>query len=540
MFDSVAAETGINPEAAKREVLRREAARRFLIPYCEYTSPWYRTAPFHKLIAKDLEDVEYYIAHKGQPSRDGRTGIDRLMVLVPPQYGKTTLVSQLFPSWFLGKNPDAHVILTSYGASLASGNSAKVRDMVSSKEFANVFGEMSSVDLPVDLSIDQQQKADWALAAPHRGGLAAAGVGGALTGKPGHLLIIDDPFKNREEAESPTYQEKVWDWYWSVVYQRRQPYSAIVFINTRWDPKDLSGRLMMEMVINPKADKWVIRSLPAMAPEPEEYARDTEDQRRNYALGVHLNLVDPLGRKPGEVLWPQHFTPEEVQRTKDNSPTHDWLALHMQTPRSRTGGFFDIRKFETWPMERVPKDLLWFRLWDLAVSPKKTADSTAGGAIAMDADGNLFIRDMRHWKLSWPNSRREMVKISQEIAAAKTWTEIWGIEQVAFQLAAVQEFLVDPLMADRAVYAVVPEGDKVSMAYPLQNRLDMGKVILVDGPWVRGFLDVAALFPRPEAEDDEIDTITKGMQLMRWWNANHAAQEEDLFVYDERVRISPV
>lgn len=533
----------VSPQDAKRETLRREAARRFLIHYAEYVAPWYSVQRFHKLIAKKLEDVEFYIAHKGKPSADGRKGIARLMVQVPPQYGKSTLVSRLFPSWFMGRNPNEHVALTSYGAGLAVKNSQWVRDTVGGKEFENVFGAMGSVDVPVALDPYSQAQADWDLAAPNRGGLHAAGVGGALTGKPAHLAIIDDPFKNREEAESETYQEKVMDWYHSVLYQRLQPYAAIVLVNTRWDPKDLSGRLLAQMALDADADQWEVLSLPAIAPELDEYAASDEEQRRNLKLGLWLNKEDPLGRKPGEVLWPQHFTPEEVLRKKANTPTHDWLALHMQTPRSRTGGFLDIRKFEMKPVEWALQQQLpypWFRVWDLAVSPKKTADTTAGAAITMDRDGNLLIRDMRSWRKDWPNSRREIVSISQEIADAKVWNEIWGVEQVAFQLAAVQELLEDPLMANRAVYAVVPEGDKQSMAYPLQNRLDMGKVIMIDGPWVRNFLDLAAVFPRPEANDDVIDTITKGMQLLRWWIANHQEDQDDVLVYDERVQISPL
>lgn len=527
MTDLILEEKNINPENARRELARRELARRHLINYAEYMAPWYSTQRFHKLIAQKLEDVERYVRTRG------KQGNGRLIVEIGPQYGKTTLISRLFPSWFLGKNADRSVMLTSYGAELAHGNSQQVRDFVGSKEYANIFGQMATVDQPVDLSIDSRAKSGWDLAAPHRGGLAAAGVGGPLTGKGADLLIVDDPIKDREEADSDAVRKALKTWWSAVALQRLRPFGAIIIVMTRWHPDDVVGYLLREMVFNPEGDQYEILCLPTIAPAAEEMAKDVEDQHRQMAQGLFFNLADPLGREPGEVLVPVGGTPEEVLKKKANTDPFEWMAQHQQTPRSRTGGFFAA----DWPVvDKAPEGLQWFRLWDLAVSPKKKSDRTCSAAIALDAEGAIYVRDMVKWRASWPISRQKIIDYAEQCDPG----EIWGVEQVAFQLAAFQELVAEPKLATRAIFAVVPEDDKVAMALPLQSRQSMGKVALVRGPWIREFEEEAALFPRPNEHDDQIDTITKGMQLYRMYMALFAQQEEQVVTYDERVRISPV
>jgi hypothetical protein len=512
---------------SKRELARREGGRRFLIHFTEFMAPWYSTQQFHKLIAKGCEDVERFIRTKG------KQGHGRLIIQLPPRYGKSEEVSGFFPAWFLGRNPDMRVILTSYASDLANVNSRKVRTLVSDPEYAKLFGERSSIDIPVGLADDSSAVSGWDLAAPYRGGLTAAGLGSGLTGKGGHLLIPDDMYKSREDAESESYRTRVIDWWGSVATQRLEDFAGIVIIMTRWHPDDLIGYLLKEMVRNPLADQWKVISLPAMAYEPEEYAQDEAEQRQLLARGIWKDLKDPLGREPSQVLWPSKFPQELVEKRKANMPTYEWLALHQQLPRSRTGGFF---KVEWKKVDRAPEDLLWFRVWDLAVSAKKKADSTCSAAIAFDRDGTLYIRDMVKWQADWPTSRQRIIDFSQTCDPG----EIWGVEQVAFQLAALQELWLEPQMLTRAVYSVVPEDNKVSMALPLQARQAIGKVALVTGPWNKDFEDDASVFPRPNADDDTIDTVTKGMQLCWWYASQHADGEDEIAVYDERVEISPI
>ena len=144
----------------------------------------------------------------------------------------------------MGKQPDKRVILTSYGADLAQDDSRAVRAYVTGSKFAALFGEKSTLDAPVELSEDASAKSAWDLAEPHRGGLVAAGVGGGITGKGAHLLVVDDPFKNRDEANSEAYRKRVMSWWRSSAYTRLEDGGAIVITHTRWHPNDLAGELL--------------------------------------------------------------------------------------------------------------------------------------------------------------------------------------------------------------------------------------------------------------------------------------------------------
>ncbi|MBX3005958.1 MAG: phage terminase large subunit [Anaerolineales bacterium] len=499
----------LSPEAAKREVARRELARRSLTAFGEYISPWYSTQPFHRLIDKELEDIERYVRTRG------RQGNGRLIINMPPQNGKSEKASKIFPAWFLGRNPDDRVIIASYGSELAFTNSAGVRAYIRDARYANVFGERSSVDLPVGLDSEQGRVGGWDLGAPHRGGLTAAGVGGPLTGKGAHLAVIDDPFKDRSEAESPAARRKVLDWWSGVLVQRLRQGAAIVLLMTRWHPDDLAGHLLKEMAFNPEADKYRVLSLPALAAEPSQLAKNEDDQRAALSEGLWLNIKDPLGRQPGEALWPGMFPREDRLRAKANMAAYDWEALHMQMPRPRTGGFF-AREWRIVEPSEVPSGLQWFRHWDLATSESARADYTCGASLAFDANGVLYIRDVRRWRTAWPESRRNLVQLSAEVDPA----EIWGMEHVSFQLAAVQDMQRE-LAGRRSFYPVKPEGSKQERALPLQNLNDMGRVVLVRGAWNRDFVSAGNVFPRQGEHDDEIDSVTGAMQLQREYDQRH-------------------
>ena len=183
-------------EVVKAELAKRELARRRLIRFTEYTFPQYRRAAVHELLAGYLEQVELYIR------TGGRAGIGRLMVFMPPRHGKSELVSRRFPAWFLGRNPDKRVILTSVTASLATGFSRSVRNIIRDEAFQGTFGRKSGLapEDQVYLSDDRRAVEAWDLG-QHRGGLVAAGVGGSIIGRGAHLGVIDDPFKDRTDAE---------------------------------------------------------------------------------------------------------------------------------------------------------------------------------------------------------------------------------------------------------------------------------------------------------------------------------------------------
>ncbi len=492
----------ITAEAAAAEKVRREMARRHLIDYAEYVAPFYHSARHHYLVAERLEKVELFIRTKG------REGIGRLMIFEPPRHGKTEEVSRLFPSWLLGKQPDSHVILTSYGADLAHDDSAAVRAYVTSDKYRALFGDRSTVDAAVELSEDTRAKSNWDLAEPNRGGCVAAGIGGGITGKGAHLLVIDDPFKSREDAESEPYRKKVISWYKSVAYQRLEDGGAIVITHTRWHQDDLAGQLLKTMISDPfLGDQWDVVFLPAIALKEEEYCQDEAEFTKNMLRGIYLPAADPLGRKPGEALWPEKYDERALAKIHANVGELDWISMDQQQPRPATGGFFDEADFQI--IERAPEGLEWKRYIDLALGETVKADWNATVAEAMDADGNVILRDMlRVHELNEFEKQLKRWMISSSEAGV-----IWGVEKVNFQSLFFRDLMKDKKLANVAITQITPEGDKVSRARPLQTRAKQGKVKLVRGLWNQAFIQEALSFPGG-AHDDQIDTASGGLDMV--------------------------
>ncbi|HZM24999.1 MAG TPA: terminase family protein [Anaerolineales bacterium] len=492
------------PELAKAERAKRELARRHLIDYSKYIAPWYTPARHHIYLAEKLEQVKLFIETKGQQ------GIGRLLICEPAQYGKTEQASRLFPSWVLGDLPDTRIILTSYGADLATENSRVMRNYVGSDAYANLFGRRSAVDEPVELSPESRSVVSWNLK-DHRGSVFAAGVGGGITGRPANLVVIDDPFKSREDAESETYRRKVMSWYRSVVYPRvaNTPGAAIIIMHTRWDQEDLAGQLLTQMIGDPEADQWEVVFLPALSLEEDQYPKSEEEYRENLLRGIFIPMGgDPLGRNPGEALWPERSDERKLAKTRSNMLDYDFEAIFQQMPRMAEGEFFDDKDFQI--IEQAPEGLKWYRYVDLALGESKTSDNNSTIAVALDErTGDLILRDrikVRELKEFLPQVRTAMLS-DQELN-----TE-WGFEDVAFQKLVLQQFMKDKALMKVRMRDVKPLGDKVERARPWQLRAKQGHVKLVRGPWNLDFIRESTSFPKGR-RDDDVDTTSGGVQMI--------------------------
>lgn len=493
-----------HPEQARAERARRELARRHLIDYSTYVAPWYQPARHHIYLAEKLEQVKRFI------ETSGREGIGRLLICEPAQYGKTEQASRLFPSWVLGDLPDTRIILCSYGADLATENSRITRNYVASEAYANIFGSRSSVDEPVELSLESRSVVSWNLK-DHRGSVFAAGVGGGITGRPANLIVIDDPFKSREDAESETYRKKVMSWYRSVVYPRvaNTPGAAIIIMHTRWDQEDLAGQLLTQMVSEPESDQWEVVFLPALALPEEQYPKTEAEFRENLLRGIYIPMGgDALGRKPGEPLWPERADAKKLANTRSNMLDYDFEAIFQQLPRMAVGEFFDDTDFRI--IEKAPEGLQWYRYCDLALGETKTSDKNSNIAVAFDdKTGDLILRD-----------RIKVRELDEFLAQVKTamlsddeLNSEWGIEENAFQLLVVKDFLKDRALVRVRIRGVRAVGDKVERARPWQRRAKQGRVKLVRGTWNLDFIREATSFPKGR-HDDDVDTVSGGLQMI--------------------------
>lgn len=444
------------------ELLRREDATASLIAFTEYTNPLYRPANHHRRIADKLEAVE-------------RGEIDRLMIFMPPRHGKSELASRRFPAWFLGRNPNRQIIAASYNSDLASDFGREVRDIVGSPEYGVLFHAR--------LREDSRAADRWHT--DQGGAYVAAGVGTAVTGRGAHVLLIDDPLKDREEADSEIRRQRVWDWYTSTAYTRLMPGGAVVVIQTRWHEDDLAGRLLAQQAAG--GDQWDILELPA------------------------LNTA-------GVALWPEWYDAPALERIRQAIGARDWSALYQQRPAPEEGDYFKAEWLRPYTQAPDKRTLLVYGGSDYAVTANG-GDYTVHAVVGCDPDGRLYLLDL--WRKQaaadqWIESFCDLVREWQPIE--------WAEEQGQIK-SGVGPFL-ERRMRERDAYVVrstfPTRGDKAVRAQSMRGRMALdGLYVPVSAPWYADFCSELLSFPAGK-HDDQVDAIGLVGQLLDKIHAGRA------------------
>ncbi|NIM50411.1 MAG: terminase, partial [Gemmatimonadales bacterium] len=225
-------------------------------------------------------------------------GGKRIIVSMPPRHGKSELTSHWFPVWYLDRFPDRQLILASYAADFASDWGRKVR---------NTMAENAQV-LRCTLAEDSKAANKWNTT--EGGGMVTAGIGGPITGRGAHVLIIDDPVKNLEDAYSAAMRAKAWEWYQSTAYTRLEPNASVVVVMTRWHEDDLVGRLLRAQAKG-EGDTWEVIRFPALSEGDE---------------------TDLLGRPENEPLWPDRYDAQRLERIRRTVGPLVWAGLYQQNP----------------------------------------------------------------------------------------------------------------------------------------------------------------------------------------------------------------
>lgn len=443
--------------AFERE-LELHIARQSYVDYVQlvHSGQWKR-AKHLDLVCDELENVM-----KGETKR--------LMIFMPPRHGKSMCVTETFPSYYLGHNPDKRVMELSYGADLAQEFGRKNRDKVV------VYGD----DIfGIKLSEEQATKTNWRIYGTD-GGMYSAGFFGSVTGRGADLLIIDDPIKNREEAESETYRRKIHEEYQSTVATRLHAGGAIIIILTRWHEDDLAARLL-----NPeygKVENWKILSLTAIAEEN-----------------------DILGRELGETLWPEGgFNAEWAVQQKETIGTYAWSALYQQRPTPSTGGLFQRSWWQRY--KEPPGDLFdYIQSWDCTFKSTDTSDYVVGQVWARSKKNpaNRYLLDQVRARMTFT----ETVQAIKSLSAKWPQTKRKLIEEAA-NGAAVIDVLKSKISG---IIPVHPEGGKVVRAHAVTAAVEAGNVYIPDAsiaPWVHDFIEEHSSFPSG-AHDDQVDATTQ-------------------------------
>ena len=448
---------------AEQELAKRILSRKRLLPFVERFNPDYLAGWVHKDICQRLEKFSEQVANKESP---------RLMLFMPPRHGKSTLASVAFPAWHLGRHPHHEFISCSYSGSLAMSFSRKVRQLLREPVYKNVF-EKSRLDK------DSQSIESWQTT--QGGGYVAAGVGGGITGKGANVLVIDDPVKNREDAESDNNRAATWDWYTSTAYTRLSPGGGILVILTRWHDDDLAGRLLKQA--EDGADQWEVIRYPAIAEIDENF------------------------RKQGESLHPERYNVDALEQIRKAIGPRDWSALYQQNPVSDEGDYFSrdmIRYYEYDEIDTA--ELNYYCAWDLAIGQRDRNDYSVGIVVGVDEYDNLYVVDVVRGKYDG------FELVEQILDLYETWRPgIVGIERGHIEMA------LGPFLQKRTRERGLSEAyfkdlkvgrrDKEARARAIQGRMQQGMVYFPkDAVWTGTMVAELLRFPNG-AHDDQVDAL---------------------------------
>lgn len=447
----------------------RELARRRLLNFTTYTMPGYSVNWHHELVCSYLD-------------RFAVGDIKRLMIFQPPRTGKSELVSRRLPAFMMGRNPDLTIIAASYGADLARRMNRDVQRIIDSKPYRDIFPAttLSGKNIRADAQGTWLRNSDMFEVVGRAGYYMGTGVGGAVTGMGCHVAIIDDPVKNRKEANSPTYQKSVFDWYTSTLYTRLTPDGQVLLTVTRWHEMDLAGRLLALANSDSEADQWTVITLPAIAEEP----------------------VAPYDcRQPGEALWSERWGVDKMRKVQKTIGSYDWAALYQQRPAPREGGMFKRDWFEI--VGAAPKAAKRVRYWDKAGSTSKGSDYTAGVLLAKDSDGVFYVEDVVWGQFSALERNRVIKQTAARDAALYGMIPTWLEQEPGSGGKESAENSVRDL-AGYNVHTETVSGDKETRATPFSAQCEARNVKLVAGLWNGGYLDELTGFPNA-AHDDRVD-----------------------------------
>jgi predicted phage terminase large subunit-like protein len=415
-------------------------------------------APWLKSITPDWQwDWLHLQFIREQLARVTAGEINKLMLFVPPRHGKSEMVTVRYSAWRLERNPGQRVIIGAYNQTLANKFSRKVRRIAIER------------NLPIDRKRTASE--EWETLAG--GGLRAVGVGAGVTGMGGDLIVIDDPVKNRAEANSSTYRDKVWSWYTDDLYTRLEPGGQMVLIMTRWHEDDLAGRILE----SEDGPNWTVVSLPALA-----------------------EGNDPLGRPSGTALCPDRYDVDALGKIKTAIGSRAFASLYQQRPVEQEGGMFRRSYFAA--VQQSPEIDAMVRYWDMAATAGD-GDYTAGVLMGRGSDGRYYVLDVVHGQWS-TNERDERIKAAAkgDGAAVVQWIEeepgSSGKDRTAYL---IRNLAGIPIRAERVT------GDKQTRAEPFAAQCEAGNVSIVRASWNGAFIDELCMFPNG-AHDDMVDAAS--------------------------------
>ncbi len=394
-------------------------------------------------------------------------GDARIILTMPARHGKSEFLSVNTPVWFLEKWPGKYVMTISYGSELATDFSLKVRDTFQNEDLHHL--------LKTRIRKDKQRVDRFLTSVGGKnagGGLTAAGIGGPLTGRGADLMLIDDYVKNAEAALSESQRKSVWEWFKSTAYTRLEPGASLVILATRWGQLDLIGMCLRDM----PNENWKVINLPALA-----------------------EANDPLGREPGEALWPERYSRERLLLIKEAIGDYWWQAMYQQQPLASMGGADLGDKIKTISSEDLPDPLHCKRVraWDLSAT-EGGGDWSAGPLLSRHlTSGDVIIQDMARFQKS-PMNTEIMVTTNAEHDGHGVMVRMEQ-EPGSSGVTVIDHY--KELLAGYSFSGEKATGPIEVRAGPFLAACESGKIKMVKAPWNQTLRDEINGFPDGEHDD---------------------------------------
>lgn len=440
------------------------------------TTPGYVMGWVHERICAELDAFLAAVHARQSP---------RLMLCMPPRHGKSELASRRFPAYVFGRFPDMSIIGTSYSADLSSRLNRDVQRVIEQPEYEAIFPEtrLSAKNIRTVASGNYLRNSDLFEIVNHKGSYRSAGVGGGITGMGGDILIIDDPFKDRAEADSPTIRRKVWEWYTSTLYTRLAPGGGILVINTRWHMDDLSGRLL-EAARTGEGDQWRVVNFPAIAEEDEPH------------------------RRRGEALHPERYPLEQLAAIRTAIGTRDWEALYQQHPTPDGGNIFKAEWLRFWLPKDLPEKFDQMVIsWDMTFKDGDDTDYVVGQVWGRKGADRYLLDQVR-----------ARMGFTDTLAAFRALADKWP--QATRKL--VEDKANGPAVIDSlrhhvsGIIPVEPDGSKTARAHAVTALFEAGNVHIPHPQacaWASDYVAELTQFPGA-AHDDQVDATTQALRDM--------------------------
>ena len=458
--------------------LQKRHARQYLADFTLYTYPTYLMGWFHKEVCEALDKFLEDVLAKKSP---------RLILTAPPRHGKSELVSRRFPAFAFGRCPDLQIIATSYGADLAQRFNRDVQRIIDDDTYRTLFPEttLNGRNVRTDSRNAFIRTSDLFEIVNHKGAYRSCGVGGGITGTGADILIIDDPIKDRAEANSPTVRANVYDWYTSTAYTRLSPGGGVIVMNTRWHEADLTGQLLSKMQ-SEEGDTWQVINYPAIAEHDEPH------------------------RKTGEPLHAERYPLEALERIRAAVGERDWAALYQQHPVPDGGGLFKEQWIQYYRQADLPSkfDKL-VTSWDMTFKDGAGSDYVVGQVWGR-AGAKFYLLDQVRGQMDFVKTKAAFV------ALAEKWPHAVRklVEDKANGPAIISE-LRDKVAG---IIPITPKESKEARAYAVSTLWEAHNVYIPDPQetkWVgRDFVPELLSFPAG-AHDDQVDAMTQALNDLK-------------------------